>query len=87
MKQIEFIRKKDLLRQLSYSNSTLYRRIKEGIFPPSVKISTNVHAWIKEEVATVMAKMGSGATPQELARVVNDLVENRCNGEEACSDE
>ncbi len=82
MKQIAFIRKKYVLGQVSYSNSTLYRRIKERVFPPPVKISRNVHAWIKDEVDATLALISTGATNEELERLVSDLLEDRNAGGE-----
>ncbi len=77
MRHIHFIRKKDLLNQLSYSNSTLYRRIKEGLFPPPVNISKNVSAWVKDEVDAVVELLSAGASTVELAELVHELLESR----------
>jgi prophage regulatory protein len=77
MKHIHFMRKKVLLHKLPYSNSTLYRRVNEGLFPPPVTISKNVSAWVTAEVDAVVELLSTGASTVEIAELVQDLLESR----------
>ena len=46
MKQLKIYRKKELCQLLGISSATLYRRIKEGTFPRSIKVSDNIVGWL-----------------------------------------
>jgi len=45
-----FVRQAALLPLLSFSATTLWRRVKQGTFPKPVKLSPMVTAWRVEEV-------------------------------------
>jgi prophage regulatory protein len=62
------LRLKSVLNRTGLSRSTMYRKIKEGTFPPQVKISINgtgwresaINLWIEDPVAFHMRAHGSG---------------------------
>ncbi len=45
-----FIRQAALLKQLPFSPTTLWRKVKQGSFPKPVKLSERVTAWRAEDV-------------------------------------
>lgn len=46
----EYMRESELLEALPFSRATLWRRIKDGTFPPPVKLGGNLNAWKRAEV-------------------------------------
>jgi|AntDeeMinimDraft_4_1070355.scaffolds.fasta_scaffold00746_7 prophage regulatory protein len=44
------IRKKTVLQRCAMSNSTLYRMIESGDFPPPVQVSKRSVAWVEHEI-------------------------------------
>ena len=45
-----FIRPKNLLPLLGFSNATLWRKVKAGTFPQPIKLGKNITAWRMNEV-------------------------------------
>ncbi|MBP6761086.1 MAG: AlpA family phage regulatory protein [Thauera sp.] len=45
-----FVRQSLLLRFVPFSKSTLWRRVKAGLFPAPVRISVGITAWRAEDV-------------------------------------
>jgi prophage regulatory protein len=45
MQQLKIYRKKDLCRILGVSATTLDRWMREGSFPPAIRISSNIIGW------------------------------------------
>ncbi|GAB7198382.1 MULTISPECIES: helix-turn-helix transcriptional regulator [Dickeya] len=47
---VRLIRLKDVISKTGLPRSTLYRRMKEGLFPLNVSIGENSVAWVEHEV-------------------------------------
>lgn len=77
MKPLRYIRRTEILDRLGVSNSTLFNRINDGIFIPSVKLGGRATGWIEYEVDTVLAAMAAGKNGAELRKVVTELVLTR----------
>ena len=45
-----FVRQKLLLSFVPFSKSTLWRRVKEGVFPAPIRLSVGITAWRAEDV-------------------------------------
>lgn len=56
--QTGFIRAADLIPILSFSSSTLWRRVNAGTFPQPVKLSERVTAWRVEEIRAWLDRQG-----------------------------
>ena len=54
--QTGFIRLPQLLAIYPVSKTTLYLRIKEGRFPPPLKLSERVSVWKVEEILSIIDK-------------------------------
>ena len=50
-----YVRQRELLMMLPFSAATLWRKTREGSFPPAVKISTRITAWNLEAVEAWLA--------------------------------
>lgn len=51
-----FLREKQVLRLVSFSRATLWRRVKSGDFPMPVKLSPGITVWIRAQVKTWMSE-------------------------------
>lgn len=47
----EYMRESELLEALPFSRATLWRRVKDGEFPPPIKLGGNLSAWKRADVA------------------------------------
>jgi len=77
MKPLRYVRRSEILNRLGVSNSTLFNRINDGSFIPSVKLGGRATGWIEYEVDTVLAAMAAGKSGTELRKVVTGLVHAR----------
>ncbi|ABM41755.1 phage transcriptional regulator, AlpA [Acidovorax sp. JS42] len=51
-----FVRQKLLLSFVPFSKSTLWRRVKEGLFPAPIRLSVGITAWRAEDVRRWIAE-------------------------------
>jgi len=51
-----YIRLKDLVKVIPFSQSTVWRKCREGNFPKPVKLSKNITAWKVEDIRHWMAQ-------------------------------
>jgi prophage regulatory protein len=54
---MEILRVEEVANYLSLSKATIYRLIKSGDFPPSIKLSTRRVGWKKETVDAWLDKL------------------------------
>ena len=45
-----FIRLPEVVKKVGMSRSTIYRRMEEGAFPQSIKLSPKVSVWIESDI-------------------------------------
>lgn len=50
-----YVRQRELLMMLPFSAATLWRKTRDGSFPPAVKISARITAWNLEAVEAWLA--------------------------------
>jgi len=50
MKQLKIYRKRELCELLGISSTTLYRMVKAGSFPSSIRISEHMVGWLASDV-------------------------------------
>ena len=77
MNHITLTRFPAVSRRTSQSKSTLYRKIKDKLFPPPIRLGTSSVAWIEHEVDVWLSAAASGKTPEELRAIVASLVAAR----------
>jgi len=47
---MKFLRIREVVERTGLSRSSIYQKIKDGLFPKQVKISANASAWLESEV-------------------------------------
>lgn len=57
--------------------STIYRWVEDGTFPPPIKLGERCSAWASHEVSAVNASKLSGISREELRALVVNLVKAR----------
>lgn len=55
------------------SKTSIYNRIKDGLFPKAVPIGQRVVGWPDYEVKTIVAAQIAGQTPEQIRGLVADL--------------
>lgn len=50
------LRKKKVLERVPYSDTTLWRRVKDGSFPAPIRISANAVAWRESDIERWIAE-------------------------------
>ena len=60
--------------QTGYPRSTLYARVKAGLFPPPVRTTARATGWPADEVDAVIRAVISGASESDLRALVSFLV-------------
>lgn len=73
----KIIRRPDVLNNTGWSKSTLYNRLKDGLFPPAIDLGARAKGWYDLEVSKTIQAMIAGYSDQQLKDLVSDLVANR----------
>jgi prophage regulatory protein len=60
-----------------YSRSTLYKRIKEGLFTPPISLGGGISGWPSSEVEAINAARIAGKSDEEIKTLVAKLVSSR----------
>jgi predicted DNA-binding transcriptional regulator AlpA len=68
--QLIFVRQRDVMRQTALTESTLYRRIQDGLFMKPLPISQRCVGWIAEQVSAYNALIARGASDDEIRAFV-----------------
>ena len=74
---IRIERKPAVLSRTGMSHATLYRRIREDLFPPGVTLGNRSVGWLAHEVDAMLHAFASGKTTDELQAIVKKLIEKR----------
>jgi prophage regulatory protein len=73
----KFIRIRTTLELSGLTRTSLYRRMQEGVFVPTISLGGRSVAHIEAEVNSVLSAMAAEKSPEELKRLVKNLVEQR----------
>ncbi|MEZ8254958.1 helix-turn-helix transcriptional regulator [Vibrio atlanticus] len=73
-KNIQILRKTDVLQKVSISKATLHRKINNGTFPPSIDLGANSVGFLAHEIDLIIVAM---ATNQDLKATVERIIEKR----------
>jgi len=76
-KRFKFISKAEVCAVFGFSRSTLYRRVDNGLLPPTVNFGGNYSRWVASEIDAVFCAMVAGKTESDVKALVVDLVEER----------
>ena len=75
--QPRIIRKPDVINETGLSKSTLYNRIKDGLFPPPISLGARAVGFVKSECEAVINAMIAEQTPEQIKALVITLVQQR----------
>ncbi|MCL1067239.1 AlpA family transcriptional regulator [Shewanella olleyana] len=75
--QPRIIRKPDVINETGLSKSTLYNRIKDGLFPPPISLGARAVGFVKSECEAVINAMIAEQTPEQIKALVTSLVQQR----------
>ena len=62
------------------SKSTIYLRIKEGLFPPPIPLGRRARGWPISEVTTINKARAAQASEPQIKALVLKLIEERNSG-------
>ncbi len=73
----KIVRKKDVLALTGLSKSTLYNRINDNLFCPSISLGPRAVGFIYKEVEAVTNAMMAELSPDEIRQLVSKLISER----------
>jgi prophage regulatory protein len=68
------LKRPDVLNDTSWSKSTLYNRIKAGLWPTSVSMGARVVGFVKTECEAIINPMIAEKIPEKIKPLVTQLV-------------
>lgn len=71
---MEIIRAIPTFERIGLRKSAGYKRVKEGLLPPPIKIGKRASGWPKHEIDTIVTLMVSGASEEEIRSCVTKMV-------------
>lgn len=71
------IRRTAVLTQTGLSKSTLYNRLKDGLFPPPISLGFRAVAFVQSEVDIVISAMIAEQTNDDIKKLVRSLIQQR----------
>lgn len=71
------IRQPMVLKTFGISKSTLFNRINDGLFPPSIKLGGRACGWLDSEIQAVLSALVANQTQDEIKALVGDIVQAR----------
>lgn len=77
MTTIQILRLPTVVERGGTAKSTLYREIKNGLFPPPVRIGERASGWPASEVDAILSARISGKSSDEIRALVQRLVAAR----------
>lgn len=75
----KLIKLSEIINTYPLSESTIFRQISAGTFPPAINLGCRSTAYLSSEIEVVMAARIAGKSENELQKLVNDLVSKRPN--------
>lgn len=73
----KFIRRNAVLKIYPVSVSTLYARMRSGLFPKPLPLGGRTVYWIEAEVFECMREMMNGKDAEQLRSLIKKMTENR----------
>ena len=74
---VKLIRIRQTIELSGLTRTSLYRKMKEGLFVPTISLGERSCAHIESEVNATLNAMIAGKTPEELKDLVKYLVDQR----------
>lgn len=73
----KIIRRTTVLENTGWSKSTLYNRLKDGLFPAPISLGARAVGFVESECDKVIQAMIAGYSEQQLKDLVQNIVANR----------
>ena len=73
----KLMRLSEVLNLYPVSRSTLYKQIKQGVFPRSIRISDKSVAWIESDIDQILLARINGYDTEKIRRLVGALENGR----------
>jgi len=73
----KIIRKPDVINITGFSKSTLYNRIKDGLFPPPISLGARAVGFVQSECDAILSAMIGEQTPEQIRQLVQELIQQR----------
>lgn len=73
----EIVKIKDVLNQTSWSKSTLYVRISQGLFPTPIPLGARAVGYLQSEVTTIVKAMVASSSHEQIKMLVQQLTAQR----------
>lgn len=71
------IRKHQVMELIGCSKSTLYNRVKDGLWPTPISLGARRVGFVLFECETVLSAMIAGKTSEQIKQLVQSLIEQR----------
>ena len=75
--QPRILRKPDVLILTNLSKSTLYNRVKDGLWPTPISLGARAVGFVQAECEAVLQAMIAGKTPEQIQALVQELIKKR----------
>ncbi|PAY01861.1 transcriptional regulator [Pseudoalteromonas sp. HM-SA03] len=76
-KLFKIIRRPEVLSKTGWSKSTLYNRLKEGLFPTPISLGARSVGFVESECDRVIQAMIAGYSEQQLKDMVQSIISSR----------
>ncbi|GLX77722.1 hypothetical protein tinsulaeT_10620 [Thalassotalea insulae] len=73
----KIIRKPDVLNITGFSKSTLYNRIKDGLWPSPISLGSRAIGFVQAECEAVLSAMIAEQPPEKIKALVSELIQSR----------
>jgi len=73
----KIIRKPDVINETGFSKSTLYNRIKDGLWPTPISLGARAVGFVQSECEAVINAMIAEQTPDQIKALVQELIHQR----------
>ena len=78
--QIQIVKQPSLLKQFSFSKSTLFSQIKQGLMPKPIPLGDRAVGYLQHELDAVLSARIAGKSNEKIKELVNSLVTKRKGG-------
>jgi prophage regulatory protein len=75
--QPRILRKPDVLALTNLSKSTLYNRMKDGLWPTPISLGERAVGFVQSECEAVLQAMIAERSPEQIKTLVRELITNR----------
>ncbi|MGQ8365313.1 helix-turn-helix transcriptional regulator [Glaciecola sp. 1036] len=75
--EINILRKPEVIKITGLSNTSIFERTKDGLFPSSVSLGGRAIGYIEHEIRAVLTARAAGHSDQQVRELINSLHKQR----------